>query len=385
MEKIKQEEYMEFVAEKYYKEFFSQGFATPGHNGPHGHIDTPIRNTGNFLMIYTYLYKKNKDSKYLELCKKFAKYICEEAKKSKNGAIKCMTTNKFNYLNGLVGQAWAIEALLYYYGISYDVECLETACKIFYAQKYDYDLHIWRLQDIDGKDIGISRTYNHNVWFIACASKILEYKEDAEILNIVNDFLTKGVKRDFRIYSNGLLKHLVKIAENYYEVLNWKSIIRFFLYPLRKINLRKLDTRYIEKGYHVFDMYGFCMLEERFPNYDFFSSKKYKKAINYALNYKKLNKELNIYKAIKHKNNNFNIYSYTYNSLAFEYPYVSSFFGKKDYKIYKELYEIQCELMYDADTKLFSKYNPDQITFDGKTSEIIKFLEMEDLELNNEK
>lgn len=378
MKKMEQQKYMEEVAEKYYERFNNQGYADAGNNGPHGHEDTPVRNTSHFLIIYSYMYKKYKKEKYLEICKKFADYICSESDKTKNGSVQCMVTDKFDHLNGLIGQGWAIEALLYYYDISDESKYLDYACKIFYSQKYDYKLHLWHRIEIDGKDIGIDPTYNHNIWFAACSSKILDYKYDAELKKIIDDLMINGTKRDFRIYKNGLLKHSVKIAPKKSIMIRIKKAIKFILYPVRKLNLRKLDTKYMERAYHVFDMYGFCILEEIFPQYEIFSSIKYKKAKEYALDIKKMNSDYNVFSAIENNNGKFNVFSYSYNSLAFEFPYVSSCIGNENMTIYSELYDIQCKLMYDEKEKNFSRHNPDVVTFDARTYEIIRYLEREE-------
>lgn len=378
MKKICQQEYMEYIAQKYFEKFNSQGYADAGNNGPHGHEDTPVRNTAHFLIIYSYMYKQYKDAKYLEICKKFADYICAESDKTKNGSVQCMVTDKFDHLNGLIGQGWAIEALLYYYGISNEYKYLDYACKIFYSQKYDYDLHLWHRIEIDGKDIGIDPTYNHNIWFAACSAKILNYKEDAELRKIIDDLMINGTKRDFRIYKTGLLRHSVKPAPKKSAMIRLKKAIKIILYPVRKLNLRKLDTKYMERAYHVFDMYGFCILEEMFPQYEIFSSIKYKKAKEYALDINRLNNDYDVFSAIKSNDGKFNVFSYSYNSLAFEFPYVSLCIGKKNISMYDELYNIQCQLMYDEKEKSFSRHNPDVITFDARTYEIIRYLEREE-------
>lgn len=51
---IEQKIYMRKIADMYYDRFLSQGYATEGHNGPHGHIDTPVRNTSYYLIIYNF-------------------------------------------------------------------------------------------------------------------------------------------------------------------------------------------------------------------------------------------------------------------------------------------------------------------------------------------
>lgn len=128
---IQQEKYMRMVADLNYEKFYEQGFATAGHNGPHGHVDTPVRNTSHYLIIYTYLYKKSCSEKYLRICRKFADYLCKCQSLSKSGAIKCMESDFFDHLNGLIGQGWVIEALIYYYEVSHDERCIEAAKESF--------------------------------------------------------------------------------------------------------------------------------------------------------------------------------------------------------------------------------------------------------------
>ena len=127
----KQEQYLKYIADKYYESFDRQGHASAGHNGPHGHPDTPVRNTAHFVIIYMYLYKKYRDTKYLNISQKFVAYLCSKQKESKSGAIQCMYGGSFDNINGLIGQAWVIESLLYYYEIIQDKEKITINTKGF--------------------------------------------------------------------------------------------------------------------------------------------------------------------------------------------------------------------------------------------------------------
>ena len=95
----KQEQYLKYIADKYYESFDRQGHASAGHNGPHGHPDTPVRNTAHFVIIYMYLYKKYRDTKYLNISQKFVAYLCSKQKESKSGAIQCMYGGNFDNIN----------------------------------------------------------------------------------------------------------------------------------------------------------------------------------------------------------------------------------------------------------------------------------------------
>ena len=178
-----------------------QGYATAGHNGPHGHLDTPVRNTAHYLIIYSYLFKETGDEKYQRICERFVDYLCQMQSKSQSGAIQCMVSDKFDHLNGLIGQGWVIEGLLYYFEIFGDTRSMDVAKKIYCAQKYDSVSHLWHRIELDGTDIGIDPTYNHQVWFAACSCKLAVYDKTLNVDESIRDFLTAGASRDFRAVS----------------------------------------------------------------------------------------------------------------------------------------------------------------------------------------
>lgn len=371
---MKQEIYMEMVARRNYQHFLQQGFADAGHNGPHGHKDTPVRNTSHYLIIYTYLYKKYREKENLEICSKFADYLCKCQAASSSGAIQCMESSSFDHLNGLIGQAWVIEALLYYYDVSRDEKCLSAAKILFFTQQYDYKLHLWRRIELDGSDIGVDPTYNHQVWFAACASTLMDYCNDPEIDCRIRDFLNSGAVRDFITYPNGLLHHSIHLKEKAMIKIRLKRLVKLLLLPVKNVNPRKLDVRYMEYAYHIFDLYGFSILKERFGNLPLFSSKKYQRAVCYAENIDQFNRNCGANNRDA-ESGNFNIFGYSYNSPAFEYPYVAISYSKKDEDLFDQLYKIQEKLMFDTETGMFTRNNPDIDTWNARTYEIIRYCE----------
>lgn len=371
---IQQEKYMRMVADLNYEKFYEQGFATAGHNGPHGHVDTPVRNTSHYLIIYTYLYKKLRDEKYLKICRRFADYLCECQSMSKSGAIKCMESDLFDHLNGLIGQGWVIEALIYYYEVSHDEQCLEAAKRIFFAQEYDWKLHLWHRIELNGDDIGIDPTYNHHVWFAACSYKLNDYCEDNRVDEMIRDFLTNGVTRDFRVHNDGVLFHHVCVYNKIMRKTHFKNFVKLLLTPLQWVNPKKLDPKYMEYAYHIFDLYGFCILKERYLDLPFFDGKKYHMAEKCAHNVEYLNEKNGVYKYLE-EGIPFNAYGYSYNSFAFEYPYVAKNCGFENSKVFESLFEMQKKLMWDDKDKMFTKNQPDIETWNARCYEIIRFLE----------
>lgn len=368
------EEYLYKVANDNYDSFYKQGFATAGHNGPHGHLDTPARNTAHYLVIYSYLYKKTKDEKYLKLCNKFVDYIVRLQQKSKSGAIECMTTDRFDHLNGLIGQGWVIEGLMYYYAICKDPRCLDTSLNIFYSQKYDWNLHLWRRIELDGRDINIDPTYNHQFWFAACSAVLCDYVDDKDIERMILDFVNESSKRDFRIYSNGLQRHYCNVNSPAIKSAKKKRFIKYLLTPLRWYDPKKFDPYYQEYGYHLFDLYGWCILQERYPNLALFSSSKYKSAVTYARNIKEINYRNRVDTYLKN-GKRFNIYGYSYNCPAFEWPYISLINGFNSLSEINALFETLKSLMWNEKTGQFTNNQPDIETWNARVYELVRYLD----------
>jgi hypothetical protein len=375
MENFRQEEYLRFIADFNYKKFLEQGHATAGHNGPHGHIDTPVRNTAHYLIIYTYLYKITGNEGYRKICSNFADYLCKKQMESETGAIKCIVDGEFDHLNGLIGQGWVIEGLLYYYSVFKEEQCLLSAKSIFFAQKYDYGKSLWHRVELNGSNIGIDPTYNHHVWFAACACRLSDFCKDNSVDDIIKDFLTNGIKKNFRIYRDGLLYHHVNILNSNILKVNLKRLIKMFLIPISFIYPKKLNLKYLEYAYHIFDIFGFSILREKYPHMSFFNSEAYRSAVKYASNIKRINEKCGAYRSIEN-GDMFNVYSYSYNSPAFEYPYVAEINGFANEGVFNDLYDIQKKLMYNAESKMFSRNNPDVDTWNARVYEIVRYLDM---------
>ena len=366
------EEYLEYIAEGNYARFKEIGYAVPGHNGPHGHIDTPVRNTAHYLIIYAYLYKKTKNNKYKEICDMFLDYLFEKQKESSSGAIKCMENSSFDHLNGLIGQAWVIEALIYYYETFGNEKCLSVAEDIFNSQKYNYDLHVWERVELDGTNIGVDNAYNHQVWFAACSYKLADYLKKNEIDQVIRDFLINGTKRDFRIYADGTLRHQVAISSKSMRKEGIKRMVKICLTPLKRKNPRRYDYKYIERAYHIFDMYGFSILKEKYHELPLFHSKKYKLALDKALNIVEYNRDNN---AVS-KESSINVYSYSYNSPAFEYSFLAQMNNAYDEKMDSLAFRTQKMVMLDEKNGLFSRNNPDIETWNARTYEVVRYLDL---------
>lgn len=344
-----------------------------GNNGPYYCQDTNIRNTCHWIKIYNFLWKLTNEKKYLNAIELLSDYLIEKEHYGISGAIACMSGEKMDHLNGTIGQGWAIEGLITAYQCRRKKVFLDKAKQIYSSQAYNYNLHLWERVELGGKNIGPDIVFNHQLWFAANSSFLFRYAEDKNLKAPLDDFV-HHIDELFDIYKEGLLKHYVSGFSNKnenrlkYKIRNFTSVLRIFD--------QRFDNKSFERGYHLFDLYGFALLYENYPYADVFRSIKFKKALSYGLDIKKLNKLINGESSLKYKWSKPNRYAYTYNSPAFEYPFVDySFNNSINFMEYKKLWILQMKLTYNNQIAKFEKRTEDCETLTARLYELTYFLE----------
>lgn len=351
------------------KEFINvNGYAKAGKNGPYNCIDTPVRNSAHWISIFAYLYKLYGEKEYKDVIKKLSIYLSNEDNYGSSGAIKCLDDTKMDHINGTIGQGWAIEGLISAYKVLNDTSLLNLAKKIYLSQKYNFKSHLWERIELDGRNIGIDEVFNHQLWFAANASELIDYSLDSRIKIEIEDFVD-SLEDLFDTYNDGLIKHSVKQFQK--ESKDLKYYIRCFTKIFRRFDQR-LDNKSFERGYHLFDLYGFSLLKLRFPDASVFKGKKLQKAIMYGMNIKSLNRKINS-NSSKHGN----AFAYPYNSPAFEFPYVDTILnGGNNCSLYFELFNLQLHLTYDENTYKFSHMTNDGETLTARLYELVNYLNL---------
>lgn len=375
-------EFIKEIADKNFDYILEKGHAKAGVNGPYRFTDTPVRNSGHWLIIASYLWKTTREERYKKVAFCLADYLVFEQKKTVSGAIECMTGERFDHLNGLIGQAWTIEALVYAYEVFKIRKYLDAAVKIFYSQKFDEKNCLWERIEITGENIGFDFTLNHQVWFACAGLMLLEKVMDDRIYREVYDFLNALENKYFDIYANGLIKHYGTMKSPYQPPMSRriKQAIKNMLIPMRKMNPNKFDSKVQEKGYHLFELYGYAIVHQYNLKYGLFQKNKFKKALDYGLNLDMINKMFNINPVLNGSTDGLtrmNRFGYAYNSPAFEYPLIEySFTGNFDEKKALTLIQIQKKLMYNEKTGKMDRFNYDPETLTARIYESIRLCDM---------
>ncbi|WP_294407019.1 hypothetical protein [uncultured Clostridium sp.] len=365
--------YLEFIKEvtdKFIEEIGDSNSAFAGNNGPYNEDDLPPRNTAHWLVTLSILCKHYNNIEYREVARRFAEYLMNENKYGKRNLIKIRNmknpTSKNDHTNGLIGIAWVIEGLVSAANLFQEERYYQRAVELFKAEEFDEDLHMWKIIDIDDRCVSIDYVYNHQLWFAAVGGMILDYKYDKEIDRQIISFLSYW-KQHLIFQPSGLLFHQINYKFTTTGLM--KKKIKSICCDLG-ITKELKQQCILEKGYQLFDLYGFALLYKRYKKCEVFSSKQFQKALNYGINRNNLEK-------LYISDTNFNKYSYAYNSPAFEYPFIAkTICGGIDQKLMNDLMNIQKKLCYSSETKKFDRNTADSKTLTARIYELARVYEL---------
>lgn len=253
-----------------------------GHNGPYFDTETPVRNTAHYLFLLSELYSRIGDERYKIAAEKAANYFfsiqARPGKKTffirnKQGKDKC---------NGLIGQAWVIEALIKA-SIAFDRnDYYELADEIFSLHPWDDRLNIWKRVDIDGNILSYDVTFNHQLWFAAAGSML--HKSDLAQCRV--EKFVENVLTNMKLYKDGVIFHSSPMA-TYWNYL--RSGRKIFVLELKRrlLNRIRFKRLYLKSvGYHAFNLYALAILAKSFPSSVIWSNGKLKKVLEVRNNVK---------------------------------------------------------------------------------------------------
>tara|TARA_Y100000588_G_C14276656_1_gene934657 strand:+ start:2821 stop:3903 length:1083 start_codon:yes stop_codon:yes gene_type:complete len=282
-------------------------FLISGHNGPYFDEETLVRNASHWLIIFSCLYKRTGQSLYFELGERCIKAIKLDEYRPFRASFYCRKSRKKDLSNGLMGQAWVIEALLYADPIFPGHGLYEIAEELFLLHSYDEDRCIWHVSSVDGTILDFDRTFNHQLWFCAVGSL---FGNNSQILSMCDRFF-ENVAIKPKLYKNGVIYHDSNIFS--WSVEKNKGVRNAINYILDIISDFKNKNKLYSKsvGYHGFNIYAYTLMKKRYGKHEFFESDIYKKILNVMHNeefFEDLSKSH---------------YSYAYNPPGFEFSYAA--------------------------------------------------------------
>lgn len=365
-------------------EFKSTGIL-PGVNGPYNDRETIVRNLSHLIVITSIeVILSGKDDLYSVLIEMADRLLEEE---HESGVYILRNSENKDLSNGVIGNAWVIEAFIYLFKATGEKKYIDKAIQIYLNHEFNYNMGLWKRPKIYSKKCTIDYTLNHQLWFAGVSSQIIKYSGEVSISRDIDVFLRK-LEKIITIDSQGLICHSIIRRENIKETL--KSYIKRKVDLLsRKIN--KPSYHYKEIGYHLFNVAALARLYVMFPEHDFWSSMKFKKILNMTNSIFLFdeNQKSNIHLDISLNNQienicqkQLNIYGFPYNVPGFEMFYLKQVFKNKiDDKILKLYIEKQIDLTYDVHKKRFGKNCFDDSTINYRIYEYYIAMEMRDQHL----
>ena len=285
------------------------GSMPPGWNGPYHQDEMPVRNTAHWLITFIKAYEITKDEEYKEAAKKCAKYLLNDELRPTGATFLHRDIARKDKCNGLIGQAWIIEALISASEKLRINNCSELAKEVFLLHPFVDKCGLWRRVDTNGKIIDFDYAFNHQLWFAACGAMIDDREVKEEILKFMDNLNENTVTTE-----TGLIKHFV-ISNCCLKTRIYGTIIKIYLKKKGKEHAQTL-----EEGYQSFNLYAFALLKQRIPQHPFWESNKFISSLNHI-------KQKSYCDKLKN-----NRYGFPYNPVGFENAFVIHTFPK----IFKE-------------------------------------------------
>lgn len=280
-------------------------FVPGGFNGPYFDIESPVRNTAHWCVTYTKLAVKLEDSEFKEIAHKLARFLTKDSSFIKNGIYVHRQKRGKDWSNGIIGQAWAIEALAI---ASRELKIKElklSALEVASKFPFDWKVGAWKRIDPRTNKAAIDYTLNHQLWYAAALSEL----DDTHHNEYIHRFLTVLNTGGMRTGADGRVVHLM-------HARSLKALVLRVRYALTRIRNGK-PLRDKEIGYHLYNLHPLSRLKKKFPSHPFFSSNTLCVALKYS-------EEESFHKSLDN-----NRYAYPYNSPAFEFPLIKDTFNLK--------------------------------------------------------
>ncbi|MBE9061260.1 agl cluster protein AglQ [cf. Phormidesmis sp. LEGE 11477] len=341
----------------------------PGHNGSYHDLETPVRNTAHWLITFLKAYDISGKQSFLDAAHKAADYLSSSDARPMDATFWHRKNPEKDTCNGLMGQAWTIEALTIAAEALDRPELLTLSEQVFLLHPHNSKTGLWQSVSVDGTYLDFDYTFNHQLWF-AAAGGLLAKHALADDINLSVQCFLDHLDSNFRVHSSGLIRHIVS-----FQLFPTRRRVEKAASKVWKIrNIKKLSKRnkYLEQkeiGYHSFNLYAFSLLRRAYPTHSFWKNKQFLSSLDYVRS-EDYSKHVRASK-----------YGYPYNPPGFEIPFVlETFFADEEsYDLRSQWVSEQLSQCYDFDSNLMTNNTADKHTHAARIYEATR---LSDLALN---
>ncbi|MEE9613404.1 MAG: agl cluster protein AglQ [Thermodesulfobacteriota bacterium] len=249
------------------------GSFPPGHNGPYHDSETPVRNTAHWLVTLLKAHELSGGDAFVGSARRAAEYLASPEARPMGATFHCRTNPEMDSCNGLVGQAWVIEALAAAGSRLGERGYSELAEEVFLLHPFNEGRGLWTVVNMDGSKANAIKAFNQHLWLAAAAS-LIDGKKDELIKERVNRFMDL-LPENLSLRRSGRIVHNMESGRQERKYL-YRRLFRTGPEKPRPIGRGK------ETGYHAFNLYAFAILKEYLPDHPFWSSKKFARALGFV-------------------------------------------------------------------------------------------------------
>ena len=340
------------VAETGVESQSGDGSMAPGINGPYNDIETPVRNTSHWAIMFIKAFQLTSDEKFKKAAIGCTEYLSGQKARPYGKTFWHRKSDLKDKCNGLIGQAWSIEAIATASNTFNIPELTDLAKEIFYLHPFDTKRKLWHRVETDGEIMTIDETFNHQVWF-AAASSIIKNGNDAEIHDIIKLFID-GIKENINQYSFGLIGQSIKTKKRPPYDKNPIMFLKKTIAKLIEFKRKRDWILYKSIGYHSFNLYGLAILYNNIECSNIWPETIVSNALEYAKSWGFANQLEG------------NEFGFSYNPPGFELPLALIEFEKDktnvNYGYISKLISQQLLTTFDFETYLMNKNNNDHLT-----------------------
>lgn len=320
------------------------GTMPAGWNGPYRDPETPVRNTSHWLLTYAKAHQLTGDRRFTDAVERGARYLTSDEARPNGKTFRHRVTPRKDSCNGLIGQAWTIEALMRAAKVLDRPDLRALAQEVFLLHPYDSATGLWSVVDVDGSVRAADPTFNHQLAF-AAAGGLLVQGGDGVIQSRITGFMDRLVVT-FGIHRSGLIRHGLR---------PWS----FRNAPLRAavslLREAKTETRTRRAwGYHAFNLFEFALLRRSQASHAFWRSDNLAAAIALA-------RTERFEAAVDH-----NTFAFSYNPTGIEMAVALQAFAPASLLDQQHWMSLQLRRCYDTASGLMERGTDDPATLSAR-------------------
>jgi len=337
-----------------------------GINGPYNDPETKCRNLSHWVIIFSKCFEWTGDIRYQERVSACVKEILNAKHFPDKKIFYHRKKSGKDKTNGLIGQAWTIEALDIASKTLNSSDYKRIGIEVFLNHSFDEAEGLWRIMTLEGNPQNFDPTFNHQLWFAASGAPLSI--DNHEIRNRITRFLDL-LHKNLTVLKEGLIYHLIDRAfESNQSMLKdalRKLLLKSYLHPeqiKRKYSQDQFYKKIIYKsvGYHSFNIYAFVLISKHI-DHPFFKSKDYNRITSYLSGNRFFDRLDD------------NSFSYPYNAPGFEMPYIlESIYGNEAISLANRYLRKQLSITFEPSSKDYSKNNPDPATLTARLYELTR-------------